>query len=65
MTCTELTALGVDLYWPGTSNPVPNLVSLYAYDASGRDLHEVVLSSSSLPLFGDSNQSTNKGGFSV
>jgi hypothetical protein len=30
MTCTELTALGVNLYWSGASNPVPNLVSLYA-----------------------------------
>jgi hypothetical protein len=31
MACTELTALGVNLHWPGTSNPVPNLVSLYAH----------------------------------
>jgi hypothetical protein len=28
MACRELTTLGIDLYWPGASNSVPNLVSL-------------------------------------
>lgn len=31
MACRELTTLGVDLYWPGASNSVPILVSLYTH----------------------------------